>query len=271
LRAAALEWLENFSDGEKSKAASNKLRLAVKAAIRECGEGNPLLPLLNRVEASGDMLTKKSIWAFGGDGWAYDIGYGGLDHVIASGEDVNLLVMDTEVYSNTGGQSSKASQAASVAKFTAAGKKISKKDLGQMAMTYGHVYVAQIAMGADYAQTLKAIREAEAHPGPSVVIAYATCINHAIPGGMANAQWQMKRAVEAGYWHLYRFNPALEAEGKNPFTLDSKEPDADFRAFISGEGRFATLQKQYPQEAERLFAMCEADAKKRLAAYKRLA
>jgi len=209
------------------------------------------------------------VWAFGGDGWAYDIGYGGVDHVIASGEDVNLLVMDTEVYSNTGGQASKASPAAAVAKFTYSGKKVAKKDLGQMAISYGYVYVAQIAMGADYTQTLKAIREAEAFPGPSVIIAYATCINHAIPGGMANAQHQMKRAVEAGYWHLYRYDPRLEEQGKNPFQMDSKEPSGDFQEFIRNEGRYATLAQQFPDEASRLFIACEEDAKKRLAAYKR--
>ncbi|MCL2217112.1 MAG: pyruvate:ferredoxin (flavodoxin) oxidoreductase, partial [Defluviitaleaceae bacterium] len=267
LQAAGQEWLDNFNDGEGSKVASEKVRAAVKSAM--VSAGSEAKALLQHIINEDDMLVKKSVWAFGGDGWAYDIGFGGLDHVIASGEDVNMLVMDTEVYSNTGGQSSKASQTASVAKFAASGKKIGKKDLAQMAMTYGYVYVAQVAMGADYAQTLKAIKEAEAYPGPSIVIAYATCINHGIPGGMANAQLQMKRAVEAGYWHLFRFNPALELEGKNPFIMDSKDPSASFQEFIGGESRYTVLQRQFPEEAKRLFKICEEDANRRLAAYKR--
>jgi len=264
LKSAGQEWLDSMNDGEKSKAASDRLRKAV--AQQRDNE------LCKFIQAEDDMLVKKSIWAFGGDGWAYDIGFGGLDHVIASGEDINLLVMDTEVYSNTGGQSSKASPAASVAKFTFSGKKVGKKDLGQMCMSYGTVYVAQIAMGADYNQTIKAIQEAEAYPGPSVIIAYATCINHGIKGGMANAQAQMKHAVEAGYWHLYRYNPLLADEGKNPFIMDSKEPKANaFQDFIQSEARYTTLQRQFPELAERLFVNCEEDARRRLAAYKRLA
>ena len=269
--AAAQEWIDNFNDGEGSKVASEKLRQAVKDGLENTQNGHPDYELLKHIADEDDMLVRKSVWAFGGDGWAYDIGYGGLDHVIASGEDINLLVMDTEVYSNTGGQSSKASQSGSVAKFAASGKKIGKKDLAQMAMSYGYVYVAQIAMGADYAQTLKAIKEAEAYPGPSIVIAYATCINHGVPGGMANAQLQMKRAVEAGYWHLFRFNPMLEAEGKNPFIMDSKDPSASFQEFIGGESRYTVLQRQFPEEASRLFKACEEDANRRLAGYKRLA
>jgi len=273
LQAAGREWLEAFNDGEKSKAASERLRKANKAAIDFCGScGCDWDKLYKHIQMEDDMLVKKSVWAFGGDGWAYDIGFGGLDHVIASGEDINLLVMDTEVYSNTGGQSSKASPAASVAKFTFSGKKVGKKDLGQMAMSYGTVYVAQIAMGADYNQTIKAIKEAEAFPGPSIVIAYATCINHGVRGGMANAQVQMKRAVEAGYWHLYRYNPLLADEGKNPFIMDSKDPKPEaFQEFIQSETRYTTLQRQFPDLAETLFVNCEQDAKRRLAAYKRMA
>jgi len=279
LTAAAKEWLANYDrqqpragtseDGELSKQASDKVRAAVKVALANASGKNK--ELLQYVQDSDDMLVKKSVWAFGGDGWAYDIGYGGLDHVIASGEDINLLVMDTEVYSNTGGQASKASPTAAVAKFAASGKKVGKKDLGQMAMSYGYVYVAQIAMGADYAQTLKAIKEAEAYPGPSIVIAYATCIAHGLPGGMANSQLQMKRAVECGYWSLYRYNPLLAAEGKNPFVMDSKEPTASFQEFISGEARYKVLERQFPEIAKELFVACENDAKQRLAAYKRLA
>ena len=284
-KEAIKEWLDNYNDGEGSKLASQKIRAANAKALEKCGTCNceaktPPKPcncgheaesLLRHIAQEDDMLVKKSVWAFGGDGWAYDIGYGGLDHVIASGEDVNLLVMDTEVYSNTGGQSSKASPAASVAKFTTSGKKVSKKDLGQMAMAYGTVYVAQIAMGADYNQTIKAIREAEAFPGPSVVIAYATCINHGIKGGMANAQAQMKNAVAAGYWHLYRYNPLLADEGKNPFIMDSKDPTVSFQDYIRSETRYTSLQRQFPELADKLFDICEKDAKRRLAAYKRLA
>ena len=272
LQTAAKEWLEHCEDGEASKAASEKLRAANQAAIEECGHcGCEWDALYAHIQEEDDMLVKKSVWAFGGDGWAYDIGYGGLDHVIASGENINLLVFDTEVYSNTGGQASKASPHAAVAKFAASGKKTGKKDLGQMAISYGYVYVAQIAMGADYQQTLKAIKEAEAYPGPSIVIAYATCINHGIPGGMANAQARMKQAVDAGYWHLYRFNPLLEAQGENPFILDSKEPTADFQDYITKETRYAALARQFPEEAKKLFAMCEADAKRRLKTYQKLA
>jgi len=286
---AASEWVANYNiqnaklgtseNGEVSKVTSEKVRVAVKEVlgwIKDCNCNYTCCDketeeLLQYVADSDDMLVKKSVWAFGGDGWAYDIGYGGLDHVIASGEDINLLVMDTEVYSNTGGQASKASPAAAVAKFAASGKKVGKKDLGQMAMSYGYVYVAQIAMGADYAQTLKAIKEAEAYPGPSIVIAYATCIAHGIPGGMANAQQRMKNAVECGYWSLYRFNPLLAADGKNPFTMDSKEPTASFQEFISGEARYKVLERQFPEIAKELFVASEKDAMQRLAAYKRLA
>ena len=216
-------------------------------------------------------LIKKSQWIFGGDGWAYDIGFGGLDHVLASGEDVNVLVMDTEVYSNTGGQSSKASPTGSVAKFAAAGKKTRKKDLGAMVMTYGYVYVAQIAMGASQSQAFKAIKEAEEYPGPSLIISYSPCIAHGIKGGMSGAQYEEKYAVEAGYWHNYRYNPLAEAQGKNPFTLDSKKPDwQKFQEFLNNEVRYASLKKTFPEEARKLFAESEEDAKWRYNNYLRL-
>jgi pyruvate-ferredoxin/flavodoxin oxidoreductase len=217
-------------------------------------------------------LIKKSIWAFGGDGWAYDIGYGGLDHVVASGEDINILVMDTEVYSNTGGQASKSTPVAAVAKFAASGKKIRKKDLGAMVMTYGYVYVAQVAMGASQTQFLKALKEAEAYPGPSIIIAYSPCINHGLRAGMGKTQEESKRAVEAGYWQLYRYNPMLEEEGKNPFQLDSKEPDWDkFMDFLKGEVRYTSLYKAFPAEAEILSKEAVKNAKWRYESYKRLA
>ncbi len=218
------------------------------------------------------FFMKRSQWIIGGDGWAYDIGFGGLDHVIASGQNVNILVVDTEVYSNTGGQSSKSTPVGAVAKFAAAGKRIRKKDLGMIATTYGYVYVAQIAMGANQAQTLKAIREAEAYDGPSLIIAYSPCISHGLKAGMGHAQAEQKTAVECGYWHLWRFDPRLEAEGQNPFQLDSKEPDwTKFQDFLKGEVRFASLAKQYPKEAEELFAITQKNAEWRLAGYKRLA
>ena len=216
-----------------------------------------------------DLLTKKSIWIFGGDGWAYDIGYGGLDHVIAQGEDVNILVMDTEVYSNTGGQSSKATPTGAVAKFAAGGKQVKKKDLGAIAMTYGYVYVASVNMGADPAQVVKAISEAEAYKGPSLIIAYSPCINHGI--NMGRSQAEAKAAVEAGYWHTYRYNPDLAAEGKNPFILDSKPPKTDYKDFIMGEVRYASLAKLFPETAQQLFAKAEQEAKEKRAYYEKLA
>ena len=215
---------------------------------------------------------KRSQWIIGGDGWAYDIGFGGLDHVIASGQNVNILVVDTEVYSNTGGQSSKSTPLGAVAKFAAAGKRIRKKDLGMIATTYGYVYVAQIAMGANHAQTLKAIREAEAYNGPSVIIAYSPCIAHGLKAGMGQAQAEQKAAVECGYWSLWRYDPRLEAEGKNPFQLDSKEPNwTKFQDFLKNEVRFATLMQQYPGEAKELFKATEENAQWRYNGYKRLA
>jgi len=217
-----------------------------------------------------DHLVKKSVWAIGGDGWSYDIGYGGVDHVLASGEDINLLVMDTEIYSNTGGQSSKATPTAAVAKFAASGKKIRKKDLGLMATTYGYVYVAQVALGANMNHLVKVIAEAEAYKGPSLIICYAPCISHGIKSGMGTSVRQEKKAVEAGYWHLYRFNPELKKQGKNPFTLDSKEPIASFKEFIHSEIRYSQIMNTFPDIAEDLFNAAEENAKERYANYKRL-
>ena len=218
-----------------------------------------------------DYLVKKSIWALGGDGWAYDIGYGGLDHVLASGENINILVFDTEVYSNTGGQASKATPAAAIAKFAASGKRIKKKDLGMMAMSYGYVYVAQVGMGADKNQLMKAMVEAEAYDGPSLIIAYAPCINHGLKKGMGKSQENIKDAVDAGYWNLYRYNPDLKKKGKNPFILDSKEPTKSFRDFILEQTRYSSLAKEFPEVADKLFALTEEDAKERFAGYKKLA
>ncbi|NPA37192.1 MAG: pyruvate:ferredoxin (flavodoxin) oxidoreductase [Chlorobi bacterium] len=256
-------WIEAKEDGEKSRAASTAVLKALETEKHS---------VAGEILKLKDHLVKKSVWVFGGDGWAYDIGYGGLDHVIASGEDINILVMDTEVYSNTGGQSSKATPTGAIAKFAAAGKKIRKKDLGLMATTYGYVYVAQVAMGANQSHYFKALKEAEAYPGPSLIIAYAPCINHGLKAGMGKAQAEEKKAVEAGYWQLYRYNPLLEEEGKNPFQLDSKEPDwSKFRDFLLGEVRYTALLKANPAEAEDLFAAAEQNAKWRYSNYKRLA
>ncbi|OFI06530.1 pyruvate-flavodoxin oxidoreductase [Clostridium acetireducens DSM 10703] len=264
LKAALKEWYDNKDLGEESKVATEKLLPLLEAA-----KGNEIIA--NILEKK-DYLIKKSQWIFGGDGWAYDIGYGGLDHVLASGEDVNVFVFDTEVYSNTGGQSSKATPNAAVAKFAAAGKRTKKKDLGMMAMSYGYVYVAQVAMGSDKNQFVKAITEAEAYPGPSLIIAYAPCINHGLKVGMACSQLEQKSAVECGYWALYRFNPELKEAGKNPFALDSKEPKWDaFKDFLLGEVRYASLQKACPEEAEALYAKTQKDAKERVEKYKELA
>ncbi len=264
LKAAMQDWLDNMnvSDGTRERAE------ALKAALAAENSDNPLL---KEIAELGQYFVKRSHWIFGGDGWAYDIGYGGLDHVLASGENINVMVFDTEVYSNTGGQSSKATPAAAIAKFAASGKKTKKKDLGMMAISYGYVYVAQIAMGADKNQTLKAIAEAEAYDGPSLIIAYSPCINHGLKAGMGNSQLEAKRAVECGYWANFRYNPELKEQGKNPFILDSKEPTGDFREFLMGEVRYSALLKQFPDQAEELFEKTEADAKERLATYKRLA
>lgn len=261
LKAAMQEWLDGMNSADASKAAAAKILPLLE------GQTNPVL---KAIADRKDFLIKKSNWAFGGDGWGYDIGYGGIDHVLASGEDINILVLDTEVYSNTGGQSSKATPAAAVAKFASSGKKTKKKDLGAMAMTYGYVYVAQVAMGADPDQCVKAFKEAEAYPGPSLIIAYAPCINHGID--MAKSQLEMDRAVKAGYWHLYRYNPELKKEGRNPFTLDSKEPNLDlFRDFIMSEVRYSSLAKLFPAQAEQLFAKTQEDAADRYEFYKKLA
>ena len=264
-KAAAQEWLEGKDDADASKAAAGKL-----VPMIEAGKASGC-PACAKLSELAHYLVKRSQWIIGGDGASYDIGYGGLDHVIASGEDVNILVLDTEVYSNTGGQSSKATPLGAIAKFAASGKRVRKKDLGMIATTYGYVYVAQIAMGADQAQCLKAIREAEAYPGPSIIIAYAPCINHGLKKGMGKSQAEEEAAVKCGYWHLWRFNPALEAEGKNPFSLDSKEPNWDaFQDYLKGEVRFASVMKQYPAEAADLFNACEDMAKKRYQSYVRM-
>ncbi|MEA5084034.1 MAG: pyruvate:ferredoxin (flavodoxin) oxidoreductase [Lachnospiraceae bacterium] len=258
-------YINTMNDGEANKVATTNL-----VALLEKFEGSAeAKTIVNFVLENKDQLAKKSQWIFGGDGWAYDIGYGGLDHVLASGEDVNVFVFDTEVYSNTGGQASKATPAGAVAQFAASGKKIKKKDLGMMAISYGYVYVAQVAMGANQGQLVKALLEAEAYDGPSLIIAYAPCINHGIK--MSGAQTEIKKAVEAGYWHMYRFNPELKAQGKNPFVLDSKEPTASFQDFIRGEVRYTSLLRTFPGIAEELFLKAEEDAKERLEGYKRLA
>jgi pyruvate-ferredoxin/flavodoxin oxidoreductase len=262
LKTACQEWISAMNDAAGSRIASEKvLPLLEKESA----------PLAKELLALKQYFVKKSIWMFGGDGWAYDIGYGGLDHVIASGEDVNLLVLDTEVYSNTGGQASKSTPVGAVAKFAASGKKVRKKDLGMMAMSYGYVYVAQVSIGANQTQYLKALREAEAYPGPSVIIAYSPCINHGIRAGMGKANEQQKDAVAAGYWSLYRYNPLLEEEGKNPFQLDSKEPDfSKFQSFLESEVRYTSLKKSFPKEALELFKAAEENAKWRYYSYRRM-
>ena len=261
-------WLDNKDNGEASVEASKAVVELINNAEPKTEETKVLL---DSVKSRADYLVKRSQWILGGDGWAYDIGYGGLDHVLASGENVNVLVFDTEVYSNTGGQSSKSTPLAAMAKFAAAGKRSRKKDLGMMAMSYGNVYVAQVAMGADYNQFVKAVVEAEAYDGPSLIIAYAPCINHGIKEGMGRSVANEEQAVKAGYWHLYRHNPVLRAEGKNPFSLDSKEPTASFRDFLMGQVRYSAIAKQFPEEAEELFIQAEESAKDRLDSYKRLA
>lgn len=261
LRGAFHAWLAGKDDAAVSKEqAARILPLLVPGTNRT----------LNEIADLKQFLIKPSVWVFGGDGWAYDIGFGGLDHVLASGENINVFVFDTEVYSNTGGQSSKSTPTAAIAKFAASGKKTKKKDLGMMAMSYGYVYVAQVAMGADKAQTVKAIKEAEAYPGPSLIIAYAPCINHGLKAGMGKSQAEIDRAVKAGYWHMYRFNPQLGEEGKNPFILDSKQPTESFREFIDGEVRYASLKQVFPEAAEALFEKTEADAKERYEKYLKL-
>ncbi|MDR1227342.1 MAG: pyruvate:ferredoxin (flavodoxin) oxidoreductase [Prevotellaceae bacterium] len=262
IKALFTEWIVNRENGVKTQEIAAKLiPMIEKCTCKVCKELNSLKP----------YIVKRSQWIFGGDGWAYDIGYGGLDHVLASGDNVNVLVMDTEVYSNTGGQSSKSTPAGAVAKFATSGKRIRKKDLGMMAMSYGYVYVAQVAMGADQSQYLRVLKEAEAYNGPSLIIAYSPCINHGLKSGMGASQFEEKRAVECGYWHNYRYNPMLEAEGKNPFLLDSKEPDwAKFQDFLKSEVRYSSLTKSFPDQAAELFKATEENAKWRYNQYKRL-
>ncbi len=256
------EWIENRNDADKTKELAAKIVPTVQSC--DCDS-------CKQISALSHYLVKRSQWIIGGDGASYDIGYGGLDHVIASGKDVNILVLDTEVYSNTGGQASKSTPVGAIAKFAAAGKRVRKKDLGMMATTYGYVYVAQVAMGADQAQCLKAFREAEAYPGPSLVIAYSPCISHGLKAGMGKAQAQEAQAVECGYWQLWRYNPMLEEAGQNPFLLDSKEPDwSKFQDFLKSEVRFSSVMKQYPTEAAELFQAAEDNAKWRYKSYKRL-
>ncbi len=255
LKAAMSGWLEGMYDAEASKKFGDEMKVLLAGSKRS--------ELLENIFKMKDMYTKKSIWSVGGDGWAYDIGYGGLDHVIASGEDVNILVMDTEVYSNTGGQSSKATPTGAVAKFAFSGKKIGKKDLGRIAMTYGYVYVASISMGANKQQVLRAFMEADRHPGPSVIICYAPCINQGLKKGMGKSQLEMKLAVDSGYWPLYRYNPQWEAEGKNPFKLESKEPDGSIQQFMAGEVRFASLDITFPEESKKLKAQIEEEMSRR--------
>ena len=263
-KEAALEWLDGKDDAEKSKAAGEKLLAALNAC--SCNGEKKQFILEN-----SDLLTKKSMWIFGGDGWAYDIGFGGLDHAIASGEDINIFVFDTEVYSNTGGQASKSTPTGSVAKFAAAGKTMKKKDLAAIAMSYGYVYVAQVAMGADYNQCIKAITEAEKYHGPSIVIGYAPCINHGIKKGLGTSMLETKAAVAAGYWFNFRYNPELALEGKNPFVLDSKEPTTSYKDFIKTETRYSSLGISFPERAEKLFDTAEQQAKDKYRALKKRA
>ncbi|MEG1775602.1 MAG: thiamine pyrophosphate-dependent enzyme, partial [Clostridia bacterium] len=284
IKKAGQAWLDGMDDGKASKTAGDQLVALCKEGIDVDLTGTEwekdwlangkvcsceACTLAREVIKDADLLTKKSFWIFGGDGWAYDIGYGGLDHVLAQNQDVNVLVVDTEVYSNTGGQSSKATPTGSIAKFAASGKRTKKKDLGMMAMSYGYVYVATVAMGANPAQLLKAMTEAEAYHGPSLVIAYAPCINHGINMGMAQAE--IKKAVDCGYWTLYRFNPELAEQGKNPLTLDSKAPAGGYQEFIKGEVRYASLAKMFPDVAQDLFEKNEKDAMDKYAQYKNLA
>ena len=265
LQAAMQLWLDKRNSGEGTRDRADLLRELLE---KEKGTDE----LLCRIYSDNDYFVKRSQWVFGGDGWAYDIGYGGVDHVLASGEDINIMVFDTEVYSNTGGQASKSTPAAAIAEFAATGKKTKKKDLGMMAMSYGYVYVAQIDMGADQNQVLKAISEAEAYPGPSLIIAYSPCINHGIRKGMGCAQLEGKLAVECGYWANYRYNPQLIEAGKNPFSLDSKEPDfSKFREFLLGENRYINLQRSFPEAADALFEKTQKDAETRYNNYKKLA
>ena len=258
------KWIENKEETTVTKEVYGRLtteKFDLEGKAKE---------LYDEIIDRKDYIIKKSVWIFGGDGWAYDIGFGGLDHVLASGQDVNILVFDTEVYSNTGGQSSKATPTAAIAKFSASGKRIRKKDLGLMMTSYGYVYVAQVALGANMNQTLKAIKEAESYKGPSLIIAYAPCINHGLRSGMGRTIEQEKFAVESGYWNLFRYDPRLEDEGKNPFILDSKPPKESFMDFINSEVRYTSLKRAFPQEAEKLFEVAEQDALRRYALYEQM-
>ena len=287
IKEAGQKWLDTMNDGAANGEATKAYVAALEAGICTVDEliasGDPKFQahgqelkaagkqfcdcdackLVAEILQEKEYLAKKSVWIFGGDGWAYDIGFGGVDHVLASGEDVNVFVFDTEVYSNTGGQASKASNIGQVAQFAASGKVTPKKSLAEIAMTYGYVYVAQVAMGANMNQTLKAIAEAEAYHGPSLIIGYAPCEMHSIKGGMTNCQSEMKKAVECGYWNLFRFNPALKAEGKNPFTLDSKAPAGGYQEFLMNEARYSSLTRSFPERAKELFAENEEAAKAR--------
>ena len=256
------KFIETKNDAAANKVATDELLKAI--ANINSKEATDVL-------ADKEYLSKKSCWIFGGDGWAYDIGFGGVDHVLASGEDVNILVFDTEVYSNTGGQSSKATPTGAIAQFAAAGKEVKKKDLAAIAMSYGYVYVAQVAQGANQAQLLKALLEAESYHGPSLIIAYAPCINHGIKGGMSIAQTEEKKAVDAGYWHLFRFDPRLALDGKNPFQLDSKAPTMDYEDFIMGEVRYNSLARSNPERAKELFAKAKKNAEEKYAHLVKLA
>ena len=260
-------WLEKNQDSARTREVSDQLIDTLKNT-QMTGEAEQLKTYILH---NDDHLAKKSMWMYGGDGWAYDIGFGGLDHVLASGEDVNILIVDTEVYSNTGGQSSKATPIGAVAQFAASGKKTAKKDMGLFAMSYGYVYVAQVALGANQAQLIKAMQEAESYPGPSIIIAYAPCINHGIVAGMGCAQEEAKKAVEAGYWFLYRYNPLLKEEGMNPFILDSKEPKANFREFLMGEVRYSSLLRGFPESGEVLLQTAQENAIEKYEMYKELA
>ena len=287
LKEAGQKWLDTMEDsaanGEATKAYIAALESSIctvdellanpKAEIHAFGEelkakGETLCQcdackLAAEILADKEFLSKKSMWIFGGDGWAYDIGFGGVDHALASGEDINILVFDTEVYSNTGGQASKSTPVGSVAQFAAAGKSVKKKDLASIMMSYGYVYVAQVAMGADMNQCLKAMHEAESYHGPSIVIAYAPCINHGIKGGMGVSMNEEKKAVAAGYWHTFRFDPRRADNGENPFQLDSKKPSASYRDFIMGEVRYNSLTRAFPQRAEQLFEKAEKYAEEK--------
>ena len=268
VKEAFHDWLHYKEDGDASREAGEKVLKALEDFTSTDAE---IMQLVEDIKQNSDYLTKRSVWLVGGDGWAYDIGYGGLDHVLASGEDINVLVFDTEVYSNTGGQASKSTPTAAVAKFAASGKKQGKKDLGRMMMTYGNVYVAQVGIHADNTQLIRALREAESYKGPSLIICYSPCINHGIKEGMGRSMANIKSAVASGYWHLYRYNPELKKEGKNPFILDSKEPTESFRDFIMGQVRYSSLMKAFPDTAEELFQQAENQAKEKYTIYKKLA